>query len=403
MVKRATGLLILVCILVTGIFTASASSDPLVFFEEPEQTIFVGKTLSVKPQFKNAKAKATLLFTSSDESVASVTKAGVVKGVSAGEATIVCTATTSEGTHEASYDIVVIKAVTSIKLGRALSLATGTTYTLQAEIAPSDATNPVLQWTSSKDSVVSVDANGNIAAHANGTATITATSTDGSKRKASVSVTVKNYDVIIRSKEGAKVTYSTGSGMFGISYDSKKGIVDSSSGDGDTVILTPIEAGTDTFTISVTNYLTRGTKRFNYSVYITPNALNFDDDSSAFAADKPIMVAGLTAMYDLAYQRKGQEYSLYLLIDTDSKLVKNFGTSDKGVLVGKYKGDLKKEADVHYIGGNMHDYLRFSTEDSTNTLIMKDMDGFEWEWLQVDVASAVEILSQPGYSEITSY
>ena len=216
-------------------------------------------------------------------------------------------------------------------------------------------------------------------------------------------MTVKNYDVIIRSKEGAKVTYSTGSGMFGISYDSKKGIVDSSSGDGDTVILTPIEAGTDTFTISVTNYLTRGTKRFNYSVYITPNALNFDDDSSAFAADKPIMVAGLTAMYDLAYQRKGQEYSLYLLIDTDSKLVKNFGTSDKGVLVGKYKGDLKKEADVHYIGGNMHDYLRFSTEDSTNTLIMKDMDGFEWEWLQVDVASAVEILSQPGYSEITSY
>ena len=61
------------------------------------------------------------------------------------------------------------------------NLTLGETDTLIANVAPSTATNKTVVWTSSNDSVVSVDNTGKITALREGTATITVTTADGSK------------------------------------------------------------------------------------------------------------------------------------------------------------------------------------------------------------------------------
>ena len=70
------------------------------------------------------------------------------------------------------------------------SVVKGTSFTLKAKVAPSNATNKKLTWTSSNTKVASVDANGKVTAKRNGKATIKATATDGSEVSASCDVTV---------------------------------------------------------------------------------------------------------------------------------------------------------------------------------------------------------------------
>ena len=72
-----------------------------------------------------------------------------------------------------------IVAVTGIKLDKTeLALSVGGVGTLKATVAPEDATDKTIIWTSSNTSVATVDANGNVTGVAAGTATITAQAGD---------------------------------------------------------------------------------------------------------------------------------------------------------------------------------------------------------------------------------
>lgn len=403
MKKSFALLLTLVCLFTIGVAATAGTTQAALTFTNADQILFVGKTTVLKPKLDNIKEKASYGYTSSDEGVATISGKGTVKAVAPGTTTITCAATVSAGTYEASYILTVLQPVKGITLVKPLTMAVGTTYALDAGIKPADATIKTLKWSSSKESVVTADENGILAAHAKGSATITAAATDGSKKKATITVTVKEFDAVIFSKQGATVSYTTGNGMFGINYTAKNDRIDYSSGDGDTVILTPLEPGVDTFTISVTNYLTRGTKRYPFSVYIAPDALIFEDDAAAMAMERTRFLAAMATMYELAYEKKGPEYSIFLLIDEDAKIVRNFSSHDMGVLVGTYKGDFSKEANVHYKGGDMHNFLRFGAEDDNSTLMLKDMDGFEYEYIRTEVSEAIEVLNQDGYKDITIY
>ena len=66
----------------------------------------------------------------------------------------------------------------------------GEELTLTTTITPDDATNKVLNWTTSNGDAATVDENGKVSAVGTGTATITATATDGSGVAASCEVTV---------------------------------------------------------------------------------------------------------------------------------------------------------------------------------------------------------------------
>ena len=116
-------------------------------------------------------------WTSSDNTVATVNSAGVVTPVSQGTATI--TATTQGGLTDTAQ-ITVVQLVSGIVVNPStLSLDERASETLTATVAPVNATNPAVAWTTSNPEVATVDSNGLVTAVSKGTATITATSADG--------------------------------------------------------------------------------------------------------------------------------------------------------------------------------------------------------------------------------
>ena len=131
----------------------------------------------------------TVTWTSSDTAVATVDN-GVVKALIAGETTI--TVTTVDGGHKATCTVTVAAAivpVTGVTLDKTtLTMGTGDEQTLVPTVAPEDATNKNVTWTSS-DTAVATVANGVVTAVGAGNATITATTEDGS-HTATCAVTV---------------------------------------------------------------------------------------------------------------------------------------------------------------------------------------------------------------------
>lgn len=78
-------------------------------------------------------------------------------------------------------------------------LNVGNTVTITATVAPEEATNPAVTWSSSDESVATVDETGKITAVAVGNATITATSEDDSSVSA-------NYELTVQQKKAAATT-----------------------------------------------------------------------------------------------------------------------------------------------------------------------------------------------------
>lgn len=129
-------------------------------------------------------------WTSSDDSVATVTANGEVSPVGLGTATI--TATTVDGGFEATCTVTVGEHVSGIKLDKDVVSLTGvSTSQLVATVSPDGALDKTVMWSTSDASVATVDDNGLVTAVGKGSATIMATSTDG-ELSASCEVTVSN-------------------------------------------------------------------------------------------------------------------------------------------------------------------------------------------------------------------
>ena len=71
----------------------------------------------------------------------------------------------------------------------------GATYSIVYTVLPADATNPAVTFSSSDETVATVDENGTVTAVAAGTATITIAATDGSGVTGTLTVNVMNIDV----------------------------------------------------------------------------------------------------------------------------------------------------------------------------------------------------------------
>ena len=126
----------------------------------------------------------TVTYSSSDKEVATVTNAGKVTAVKAGNADI--TVTTKDGNKTAKCTLTVTAKqipVTGVTLDKStLSLEVGATETLNATVAPSNASYKAVSFTSSDDAIATVDDNGLVTAVAPGSADITVeTLADGSK------------------------------------------------------------------------------------------------------------------------------------------------------------------------------------------------------------------------------
>lgn len=213
---------------------------------------------------KNLDAKMTpedatevkLAYTSSDESVATVDENGLVTAVADGECTITtyvvadAPATAETATQEtaavvtdeetptegenseitadsetvtipdnldsafgvvpeglsATTKVTVTTKVESITLDKTEGiLNVGNTVTITATVAPEEAANPAVTWSSSDESVATVDETGKVTAVAAGNATITATSEDDSSVSA-------GYELTVQQKKAATTTKNSYSG-----------------------------------------------------------------------------------------------------------------------------------------------------------------------------------------------
>jgi len=132
-------------------------------------------------------------WSSSDPSVAMVA-GGLVMGVASGTAII--TVTTEDGGKTAACAVTVSDiAVSGVSLNKtSAGLLVGGTETFYATIAPSNATNKNLTWSSGNPAVATVSTSGLVTAVAEGTAAITVTTEDSGKT-ATCTVTVSNVAV----------------------------------------------------------------------------------------------------------------------------------------------------------------------------------------------------------------
>ena len=125
----------------------------------------------------NATNKA-VTWSSSNTSVATVSDSGVVTGVAAGNATI--TVRTADGGFTATCQVTVTESVTGVSLNKSsTTINKGSSETLTATVAPSNATNKNVTWSSSNTSVATVNGSGTVTGVAGGSATITVRTADG--------------------------------------------------------------------------------------------------------------------------------------------------------------------------------------------------------------------------------
>lgn len=149
-------------------------------------------------------------WSSSNTKVATVSSNGTIKAVGIGKATITCT--TVSGGKKATCKVTVSPVkVTSIKLSASsVTIDCTKSYSLKATVAPKNATNKAVKWSSSNTKVAKVDKNGKVTAVGKGSAVITCKAADGSKVSAKCKITVTKTDVISVEISDTTITLAPG-------------------------------------------------------------------------------------------------------------------------------------------------------------------------------------------------
>ncbi|WP_270566051.1 Ig-like domain-containing protein [Clostridium beijerinckii] len=154
-------------------------------------------TATVAPN--NATDK-TVTWSSSDESIATVDSNGLVTAKTDGA--VVITAKTNDGSNIQNTYNVSISGQTDVKTTGitidgtdTITTKSGTTQ-LTATVTPSNATDKTVTWSSSDNSIATVDSNGVVTAKADGTVDIKATANDGSNISSTKTITVSGQTVV---------------------------------------------------------------------------------------------------------------------------------------------------------------------------------------------------------------
>ena len=142
------------------------------------------KKKTEKLSFTSKVKAVSLTFVSNKNKVAKVSRTGIVTGKKAGIAKI--TVKGKRGSVKKAKQVLTVyvadKSVKSAALNvEEVKLNEGEKFKLQVNVSPEEACNQSV-FTSSNEEVATVDENGMITAHQNGTAVITATTIDGNKK-----------------------------------------------------------------------------------------------------------------------------------------------------------------------------------------------------------------------------
>jgi len=165
-----------------GVEDAKTNVASVTITDKSTTTLTKGGTLNLTATVDESATDKTVTWTSNDATVASVDANGEVTANKTGTAIITVTAT--NGTEDTSDDrtdsiaITVTNPLTNINIPATLELVTGKSGNLTATVTPPDADDTTVTWTSSNETVATVDNTGKVTAIAAGTATITAKAGD---------------------------------------------------------------------------------------------------------------------------------------------------------------------------------------------------------------------------------
>lgn len=154
-----------------------------VTISQTKVTLEVNRMLTLNASVLPTGVDASILWTSSDESVVSVTGTGEITAHKAGSADVTATAK-ADTSKTAVCKVTVVPEgegipATSITLSaQVLNLGVGETKLLSVTVSPDNAVMPELTWSSNNDAVVKVD-NGNIIGIREGSAMVTVSTVTG--------------------------------------------------------------------------------------------------------------------------------------------------------------------------------------------------------------------------------
>ncbi len=160
-------------------------------FEKSTYEVLAGKTVATKVVFNPSGASnKNLKYSTSKSSIATVDNKGVVTAKKAG--TVKITATTLDGSKKKATTTVKVSVLASgVTINGDSTVDLNKTLQLSATVSPKEVSNKNVSWTSSNNSVATVDANGLVRPKTIGNVTIKATAQDGSGISASKTITVK--------------------------------------------------------------------------------------------------------------------------------------------------------------------------------------------------------------------
>lgn len=163
----------------SGITTNTIYRAESVIMDRKQVTVEGGKTLQLSALvFPQNATNKTLYWLSSDESIATVDENGLVTGVSSGEATVKAVA--DDGLIYDDCKVIVNVPVTGLTVSNdSIESFIGNNFILGYDLMPENPTNTAVKWSSSNPDIVSVDNDGIIELHKEGTASITVESLDG--------------------------------------------------------------------------------------------------------------------------------------------------------------------------------------------------------------------------------
>lgn len=192
----ALGLCLMFCLTACGVqITGISLPESLELEAGASETLAVEYTTEKavdEAKLDEAAGKLTLVWTSSDEAVATVDAEGVVTAVAEGETDI--TAATEDGKLSASCHVTVGVGVTGVDAPETLELQLGEMETaeLGASVLPEAATDVTLTYESSDEQVATVGEDGTVTAVGEGECTITikAAGFGGTVAEATTKVTV---------------------------------------------------------------------------------------------------------------------------------------------------------------------------------------------------------------------
>jgi len=130
-----------------------------------------------------------VIWSSSNDLIATVDETGKVKGISGGEVTIICESADGFGTR-ATCNVTSVVLITNITIDQDIHIFIGNTYNINYNIEPINANIRTLEWYTSNNDIAEVTSSGYITGKKEGNIKVYAMATDNSGIIASANVTV---------------------------------------------------------------------------------------------------------------------------------------------------------------------------------------------------------------------